>query len=212
MLRRSASAVDEAIQKVPGIGDDEFDRIEVPPPPKEIGEKFQKLIDTLNTQTTKESCILNYGGLPDLQGYSIEFLPRTEPGPKFIVQLRSPDGRIVRGFTDYVNQQLCVDGGEIYGTDLVLFGGQVQEHGTLPPIADLKNKEIKVNTEKIKNLNPPTVELYRQGQVSLGLGARLAGATLSEFLDLLGEHGVDLNVTLDDIKKQVETADRILNT
>ncbi len=131
ILRRSTSAVDEAIQKIPGVGDDEFDRIEVPPPPKEIGEKFQKLIDTLNTQTTKESCILNYGGLPDLQGYSIEFLPRTEPGPKFITQLRGPDGRIAD--IQYVNPQLCVVAGTVEKADYsAAYNAKLKGAGTYP--------------------------------------------------------------------------------
>ena len=49
------------------------------------------------------------------------------------------------------------------------------------------------------------VELYREKKVSIGLGAKLAGVSLSEFFDLLAEHGVDLNVTLDDVKAGLTT-------
>jgi predicted HTH domain antitoxin len=44
------------------------------------------------------------------------------------------------------------------------------------------------------------LQLYRQGKVSLGLGARIAKLTLSEFLDLLKEHNVKLNIDVEDAK------------
>ena len=40
------------------------------------------------------------------------------------------------------------------------------------------------------------VELYKIKKVSLGLGSKLAGVTLSEFIDLLKEHNVYLNLGL----------------
>lgn len=54
------------------------------------------------------------------------------------------------------------------------------------------------------------VELYKEKKVSIGLGARLANVTLSEFLDLLAEHNVDLNQTLEDAKASLKTAKKIL--
>ncbi len=48
------------------------------------------------------------------------------------------------------------------------------------------------------------VELYKNKKVSLGLGAKLAGATLSEFIDLLKEHNVFLN-----IEKALKTARKV---
>jgi len=52
--------------------------------------------------------------------------------------------------------------------------------------------------------------LYKQKKVSLGLGAKLAGVSLSEFFDLLGEHNVYLNLELEDVKQALETARKIL--
>ncbi len=127
MLRRSASAVDEAIQKVPGVGDDEINQIQVPQPPKEVADAFASLITALNRNTASAPCIAEYGaendkgGLPDMKGYTVEFLSRTEPGPKFITQLRGPDGRLAD--VQYVNNDLCVVGGEIYSSDIYLGGG-----------------------------------------------------------------------------------------
>ncbi len=45
------------------------------------------------------------------------------------------------------------------------------------------------------------LQLYRHGKVSLGLGAKAAKLTLSEFLDLLKEHNVKLNIDVEDAKE-----------
>ena len=44
------------------------------------------------------------------------------------------------------------------------------------------------------------LQLYRHGKVSLGLGAKVAKLTLSEFIDLLKEHNVKLNIDVEDAK------------
>ncbi len=54
------------------------------------------------------------------------------------------------------------------------------------------------------------VELYKNKKVSLGLGSRLAGVTLSEFIDLLKDHNVSLNLDIEDVKKSLETARKII--
>lgn len=54
------------------------------------------------------------------------------------------------------------------------------------------------------------VELYQNKKISLGLGSRLAGLTLSEFIDLLKEHNVYLNLELEDVKQSMETARKVL--
>ena len=54
------------------------------------------------------------------------------------------------------------------------------------------------------------VELYKAKKVSLGLGSRLAGVTLSEFIDLLKEHNVFLNLEKEDIEKALGTVRKIL--
>lgn len=54
------------------------------------------------------------------------------------------------------------------------------------------------------------VELYKAKKVSLGLGANLAGLTLSEFIDLLGQHNVDLNLKKEDVSMALATARKVL--
>lgn len=54
------------------------------------------------------------------------------------------------------------------------------------------------------------VELYKNKKVSLGLGAKLAGVTLSEFIDLLREHNAYLNIEKGDVEKALKTAREIL--
>ncbi len=48
------------------------------------------------------------------------------------------------------------------------------------------------------------VELYKNKKASLGLGAKLSGLTLSEFIDLLGQHNVSLNLEKEDIEKALK--------
>ena len=55
-----------------------------------------------------------------------------------------------------------------------------------------------------------TLELYKNKKVSLGLGSRLAGVTLSEFIDLLKDHNVSLNLDIEDVKRSLETARRVM--
>ena len=54
------------------------------------------------------------------------------------------------------------------------------------------------------------VELYKNKKVSLGLASRLAGVTLSELIDLLKEHGVFLNLEVEDVEKAMETARKVI--
>jgi len=54
------------------------------------------------------------------------------------------------------------------------------------------------------------VELYNLKRVSLGLGAKLAGVTLSEFIDLLKEHNVYLNLEKEDVEQALKTARKVL--
>lgn len=55
-----------------------------------------------------------------------------------------------------------------------------------------------------------SVELYKAKKISIGLGARLAGVSLSEFIDLLKEHNVYLNLEKEDVEQALSTARRIL--
>ncbi|HLD97190.1 MAG TPA: UPF0175 family protein [Candidatus Nanoarchaeia archaeon] len=53
------------------------------------------------------------------------------------------------------------------------------------------------------------VELFKAKKISLGLGAKLAGVTLSEFIDLLKEHNAYLNLEIDDVKQALATARKV---
>ena len=54
------------------------------------------------------------------------------------------------------------------------------------------------------------VELYKIKKVSLGLGSKLAGVTLSEFIDLLKEHNAYLNLEREDVEQALNTARKVL--
>lgn len=54
------------------------------------------------------------------------------------------------------------------------------------------------------------VELYREGKVSLGMGAKIAGLTLSEFFDLLKKYKVQINLDVEDAKKALGYAEERL--
>lgn len=54
------------------------------------------------------------------------------------------------------------------------------------------------------------IELYRQGKVSLGLGAKFAGIPLSEFMDLLKKYNVPLNLELEDATDAMKHAEKNL--
>lgn len=51
-----------------------------------------------------------------------------------------------------------------------------------------------------------SIELYKQGKVSLGLGAKIAKLTLSEYIDILKEYKVPINIDVDDAKKALQYA------
>ncbi len=54
------------------------------------------------------------------------------------------------------------------------------------------------------------INLYKNKKISIGLAAKFAGLNLSEFLDLMAEHNVNLNLTLDDAKLAMKYAEDIL--
>lgn len=66
-------------------------------------------------------------------------------------------------------------------------------------------RELVEKGQKVK-----AVELYREKRVSLGLGAKLAGVSLGEFLDLLKLHNADLNITREDVEDALKAARKIL--
>ena len=70
----------------------------------------------------------------------------------------------------------------------------------------LKENKSEVIRELVKEgKKHKAVHLYKEKKVSLGLGAKLAGVTLSEFFDLLGEHNVDLNLEIEDVQESLKT-------
>jgi len=55
-----------------------------------------------------------------------------------------------------------------------------------------------------------SIELYKLGKVSLGLGAKIARLSISEYIDLLKEYKVQINIDIDDAKKALEYARKTL--
>jgi predicted HTH domain antitoxin len=51
-----------------------------------------------------------------------------------------------------------------------------------------------------------SIELYKKGKVSLGLGARIARLSISEYIDLLKEYKIQINIDIEDAKKSLEYA------
>jgi len=74
----------------------------------------------------------------------------------------------------------------------------------------LKEKRSEVVRELVESgIKTKAIELYKMKKVSLGLGARLAGASLSEFIDLLKEHNVYLNLEKEDVEQALNTARKV---
>ncbi len=75
----------------------------------------------------------------------------------------------------------------------------------------LKAKRSEVVRELVESgKKHKAVELYKMKKVSFGLGAKLAGASLSEFIDLLREYNVYLNLEKEDVEKALKTARKVL--
>jgi len=55
-----------------------------------------------------------------------------------------------------------------------------------------------------------SIELYKQGKISLGLGAKIAKLSMSEYIDLLKEFNVQINIDINDAKKSLQFARSIL--
>ncbi len=51
-----------------------------------------------------------------------------------------------------------------------------------------------------------SIELYKQGKVSLGLGAKIARLSISEYMDLLKEYKVRINIDIDDARRSLDYA------
>ncbi len=51
-----------------------------------------------------------------------------------------------------------------------------------------------------------SIELYKQGKVSLGLGAKIARLSISEYIDLLKEYKIKINIDIEEAKKALEYA------
>lgn len=55
-----------------------------------------------------------------------------------------------------------------------------------------------------------SIDLYKHGKISLGLGAKIARLSISEYIDLLKEYKAQINIDIDDAKKALEYARRTL--
>ncbi len=70
-----------------------------------------------------------------------------------------------------------------------------------------------LSVELVMNMNirkMKSIELYKQGKVSLGLGAKIAKLTLSEYIDILKKYNVPINIDVDDAKKALQSARTVL--
>lgn len=75
----------------------------------------------------------------------------------------------------------------------------------------LKEKRSEVVRELVNSGKMhKAAELYKMKKVSLGLGAKLAGTSLSEFIDILKEHNIDLNLEKEDVQKALDTARKVI--
>ncbi len=54
------------------------------------------------------------------------------------------------------------------------------------------------------------VQVYKEKKISLGLAARIAGLPLGEFIDVLREQNLTLNLELEDVEEAVKHAEKIL--
>ena len=71
-----------------------------------------------------------------------------------------------------------------------------------------RSKIVRDLVEEGKKLK--AIELYKQKKVSLGLASKLSGLALSEFLDLLEEYNIKLNLTLEDAKEAMKSAEELI--
>jgi len=75
----------------------------------------------------------------------------------------------------------------------------------------LKEKKSEVLRQLIeKGRKAKSLELFKQKKVSLGLGARLAGLTVSGYLDLLEENRIPLNLSRREAQKALNTARKVM--
>lgn len=51
-----------------------------------------------------------------------------------------------------------------------------------------------------------SIELYKCGKVSLGLGAKIAKLSISEYIDLLKEYKIPINIDIEDARKALQYA------
>jgi len=54
------------------------------------------------------------------------------------------------------------------------------------------------------------IELYREGKVSLGKAAEIAGVTKWEMMDILASKGVPIQYDVKDLEKDIKTLEEIL--
>ncbi len=52
--------------------------------------------------------------------------------------------------------------------------------------------------------------LYKEKKASLGLATKIAGLPLGEFIDLLKEYKLTINLELEDVKQSLKYAEKLL--
>lgn len=71
-----------------------------------------------------------------------------------------------------------------------------------------RSEVVRALVEEGKKLK--AIELYKQKKISMGIASKLCGLALSEFLDLLEEYNVKLNLTLEDAKEAMRSAEEMI--
>lgn len=85
---------------------------------------------------------------------------------------------------------------------------KLEELDSLSRLLNEKRSEVvRELVEEGKKLK--VIELYKQRKISLGLASKISGLTLSEFLDLLEEYNVKLNLSLDDAREAMRNAEEL---
>ncbi len=74
----------------------------------------------------------------------------------------------------------------------------------------LKQKKSTVIRELVKEgMIRKALGLYKEKKVSIGLGAKLAGVSLSEFLDFMKEQNITLNIEIEDVEEGLKTLRKV---
>ena len=143
LLNKAAEKVSGISNVVPGMTQ-EIHRIEIQQPSKEVLDAFNALVTALNTKSDKP-CIVEYtktlkdGKFPDLENFQFEFV-KQDTG--WVARLRNPSKLVTHSAE--IGNELCVVGGEIYGTDIKLGAKPIARIGSTTDSSGKPIKEVEI--------------------------------------------------------------------